>query len=638
MFVAAVIVILSVFLWIYASNILKPSKKHGTSVYNFSSFIDDTDSGSPCSNNDDQVEASPSDRYSPLYNDPGRQLLILYGTEYGFSEEVARTLFDRQVHMLEQVREDQYPDLQPRLLNAAHHQYLRLDEEQLVLVIISTSGDGVPPSSAVAWYSSFMSCPDSLAHLRFSVLALGDSNYPHFCRAGRTVCDRFLKRGARPLVSKMEVDAEDWTVINSWMNAVSSAITSDDFSLEERLDYLSPLITHCTTEDGFSRLKPFMATLKVKKQLTECSEMGDKETIHCEFNIEGSSLCYTSGDAVGIYPTNRPEDVDMVLSVSGLNGDSICTVPASAYHPHPENEISLRQCLLKYYDLKNIRVSLLETLLKFSVDEVKTRLQVLLKDGTSRSNKKLMDYLEGVELADVLEDFPVKMATGDLLRNLRPLQPRYYSISSSPVVDPSNVCVTAAVVRYSSRGRARVGVTTTFLQDRLRVGDVCPVFLSPNPDFRLPKDPSRDIIMVGPGTGIAPFRAFIQERVATNASGKNLLYFGCRHKEQDFLYRNELETLVDSGQLVLRTAFSRDQEQKEYVQHLIGQDGHMIWEMLEGGAHVYVCGDARSMAPDVHRALATLIQTRGQMTEREAMKYIQCLEEEHRYQKDVWVT
>ncbi|XP_030846857.1 NADPH oxidoreductase A-like [Strongylocentrotus purpuratus] len=636
MFVAVSVVILSIILWIYVSNVLKPSSKYGSNVNSFDRYIDDSNP----SQQEDDLSASNTnkERHHPHYTEPGKQILIFFGTEYGFSEEVANILFEKLTKIAAATDDEELCQLQPRLLNAKHWKHLRLDEEQLILIIISTSGDGVPPSSAMAWYKSFMSSEMDLSHLRYSVLALGDTNYPHFCRAGQKVYERFCDLGACPLVPRADVDMEDWTVINNWMDDVQDYIVNNNINLDDRMDYLSPLLMLNIEEQGFHRLKPFMATLLVKEALTNCNVPADKETIHCEFSIEGSRLMYEAGDAVGIYPTNRMEDVEWVIQASGLRGEDMCSVPSSAYQPQPASKVTLRESLRKYYDLKNVRVSLLQSMLRHSVGIVKEKLEILLENGTARSNQALMGYLETAEVGDVLEHFPVNLPQTELLANLRPLQPRYYSISSSPVTDPNKICVTVAIIRYSSRGRSRVGVATAFLQDRLHLQDLCPVFISPNPDFRLPQDGTRDIIMIGPGTGIAPFRAFIQERVLLGASGKNLLYFGCRHKGKDFLYQKELEQMVAEGHLKLRTAFSRDEEEKVYVQHLILQDGRMMWNMIQGGAHVYVCGDAKHMAADVHQAMLSAIKTEGCMTEEGALGYIKELEETHRYQKDVWVT
>nr|XP_054749534.1 NADPH oxidoreductase A-like [Lytechinus pictus] len=621
---------LSIILWIYIRNILKPSSKYGLNANNFDKYIDDLKLSQE---EDDIHDCDTNNGRQHPHCAAGKQILVFYGTEYGFSEEVANILFKRLINIAASADDVGLCQLQPRLLNAKDWKHLRLEDEQLILVIISTSGDGVPPSSTMDWYNSFMSTKFDLTHLQYSVLALGDTNYPHFCRAGRTVYERFCELGACPFIPIANVDMEDWTVINDWMDNIQDYLLNNSINLVVKEDYLSPLLMD---EDGFHRLKPFMATLLIKKALTYCDATSDKETIHCEFSIEGSELVYEAGDAVGIYPTNRIEDVQWVLRASGLNGEDTCSVP-SAYQPK-ESNVTLRESLQNYYDLKNIRVSLLQCLLRHADGTVKENLEILMKNGTSRSNQALSGYMEVAEVGDVLEDYPVKLCQEELLANLRPLQPRYYSISSSPILDSNRICVTAAIIRYSNRGRPRVGVATTFLQDRLDLHDLCPVFISPSPDFQLPKDRTKDIIMIGPGTGIAPFRAFIQERVHLGASGMNLLYFGCRHKAKDFLYKKELEKMVVDGHLKLRTAFSRDQEKKVYVQHLIQQDTLMIWNMIQGGAHMYVCGDATHMASDVHEALLTIIKDKGSMSEDDALKYLRTMEENHRYQKDVWVT
>jgi len=232
---------------------------------------------------------------------------------------------------------------------------------------------------------------------------------------------------------------------------------------------------------------------------------------------------------------------------------------------------------------------------------------------------------------------------------LRVLQPRYYSISSSPLASktdpkvheqqPLIASVTAAVLRYRTLGRERTGVTTTFLADRIATNQSCPVFISRNPDFRLPEDGSKPIVMIGPGTGIAPFRAFVQERIITQSQGRNLLYFGCRRREQDYLYRSQLEEWAEQGHLRLRTAFSREQKHKVYVQHLMMEDADLLRELLEGGAHFYVCGDAKRMAGDVHATLLQILVQKGKCANQaDAEDYIRRMELQKRYQRDIWVT
>jgi len=266
-------------------------------------------------------------------------------------------------------------------------------------------------------------------------------------------------------------------------------------------------------------------------------------------------------------------------------------------------------------------------------------LKELLKDGTSKENKVLNDYFYGREVIDVLLEHPsIKLAQSinDFLGTLGQLLPRYYSISSAYIQDPSKVSITIAIVRYQSHNRDRKGVCSTFLSDRTSQGDIIPIFVNDNPDFRMPKDSSLPILMIGPGTGIAPFRAMLQERIITNATGKNILYFGCRLTTQDFLYKEELERLRDENKLVLHTAFSREQKKKVYVQHKLIEASAEVWDLIQSGGHIYVCGDAKYMAVDVHAALIDISMKYGNQGKEEAEKLLANLESVKRYQKDVW--
>lgn len=609
----------------------------------FDAFVDDSPFSESSSKDDNSAAKSKRDKYRRTYDQPGKQILIIYGTEYGFSEELARELFDRvEVHGsdADQTR------MQPRIVNAKNFASVNLLQESCLFVIISTAGDGVPPTDAKDFVTWLTEATLDLSHLQYSVLALGDSNYIHFCQAGKIVDQRLQELGAKCVEKRKDVDAEDEEVVHRWFGAVIKAL--DAMDIEPRFDYLQ-----ISESDDFdasvpSRERPFWSELKVKYNLTRNSVAGDKETIHCEFDVTDSGIKWTSGDALGIYPQNNPADVDAFLKAVQRSGSEMVSLPRWAYHQSQTtgDVLPARDALQHFYDLKYVRPELLKLLQRHaSVDATshsKQTLDDLMSDGVAKTNSRLQHYLSEREVTDVVEQFSdvaQKTNISDLLTQLKALIPRYYSISSSPIIDPSTVCVTAAVVRYQTLGKDRSGLTTTFLQDRLSVGQSCPVFVSRNPTFRLPENPALPTVMIGPGTGLAPFRAFIQERIGLEATGLNLLYFGCRQKSQDFLYSDELETWVKKGKLELRAAFSRDQPHKIYVQDLIREDRVKIWDLLSSGAHIYVCGDARHMAHDVHSALVDVLTTTGGMTGiGEAERFLGLLEEKCRYQKDTWVT
>lgn len=568
-----------------------------------------------------------------VYTVPGRQVLILYGTAYGFAEVLGKKLYTRI-----KKESEASLNLQPRLVNMKEFEgFIDLTQETTVFVIVSTAGDGVPPSDSRDFFEFLSGNKMDLSHVQYALLALGDTAYPHFCRAGKTLDQRFVELGANTVTPRVDCDREDWGLIDSWMNTLLTSLSSYHAlsSQPERMDYLSSRAP-AKSASAFSRTNPFQAEVTVKYCLTALGRPDDKEIIHMEFDLADSGLTYTAGDAVGIVPQNNPPEVDALLKSWGRTGKERIFSPV---------ECSLRETLLSSFDLKQVKTSLLDCLSKeCSPSAIESaKLQAILAAGDSKANKPLQDYLHHREVIDVLNDFP-KSARNLTIRNmlvhLRNLQPRYYSISSTPVLQPKVCSVTAAVVRYSLHGSARTGVCTTFLSDRTEVRATVPVFISSNPDFRLPADPATPIIMVGPGTGLAPFRAFVQERVARGATGRNTLYFGCRHRERDFTYREELEKLASEGKLNLRLAFSRDQKEKVYVQNLVEQDGEAIVADLLAGGHVYICGDGSAMAVDVTRALENVLLNHmpGIKTIGAAQEFIKKLETEGRFEKDVWIT
>ncbi|XP_048746472.2 NADPH oxidoreductase A-like [Ostrea edulis] len=573
-------------------------------------------------------------RYRRDYTVDGRQILVLYGTEYGFSEEVARKLFDRLSAESTQ-RETLW---QPRLLNVKHYSHIRWSEEQLCLLLISTSGDGVPPTDAQPFYEMMMnsSC-EKISHLQYAVLAMGDSNYPQFCKTGMSLDERFCELSAVRILDCQTVDMEDWTVVSDWIDRVLRLV--DDIDLKVKTDYLS--VNSLGESEGHSRTNPFLSTLVVKKPLTIVESNEDKVTLHCEFDITGSGLTWTSGDALGIYPQNNPGYVQLILQTLGFSGQERVDLPdQNLPGHHGGGAITSGDMLLKYLDIKRVTSDCLRLFMDHvSCPKQREKIEKLIH---SEHTSELREYLSQRELSDIVEEFEIRhLPVEKFLSHLKPLQPRYYSVSSSPQIDSNTVCVMAAVVRYTLLDQCREGVTTCYIHDRLQQGDQCPVFISRNPDFRLLSNIQTPLILIGPGTGIAPFRAFLQERALLKEEdrGQTYIYFGCRHRDKDFLYREELEKWNEAAVLQLRTAFSRDQKEKIYVQDLLLEDGILIWNLVnKENAAVYVCGDAKYMAHDVHKVLLKIIADQGQRTPEDALLYLKSMETEGRYQKDVWVT
>ena len=373
----------------------------------------------------------------------------------------------------------------------------------------------------------------------------------------------------------------------------------------------------------YSRKNPFPAKLGTNRKLTAPGSA--KDTRHFEVDISGSDLAYEVGDSLGVFPTNNPALVEELLSVLGLGGDEPVVDPNG-------QPVTLREALSRSYVITEMDKKLLAAIAEKDPSAAK-----FLPMVTPEGKADLDAYLHGREVIDALLEYPAaKFTAEEFVKVLRKLQPRLYSIASSPKAHPTAVHLTVASVRYESNGRKREGVCSTFLADRAEASPV-PVFVHSAKHFRVPEDPATSVIMVGPGTGIAPFRAFLQERKAAGATGKNWLFFGDQKAATDFLYREELEAYQQEGILhQLAVAFSRDQAEKIYVQHRMLEQAEELYAWLEQGAYFYVCGDASRMAKDVDSALHQVVEKAGGKSPEEAAAYVDELKKSKRYRKDVY--
>lgn len=377
-------------------------------------------------------------------------------------------------------------------------------------------------------------------------------------------------------------------------------------------------------ESGYSRLNPFPARLLQCRALNAIGSSKDTRLI--AFDLKGSGLAYLPGDALGVWPENCPNNVDWVLEALDAAGDEKV--------PGPDGSLMMiREALLKHYSITRPAPALVELMIASTSDPgAKDSLAKMIADDGP-------GIPDGYEVLDLLKQYPsARPALEEFATSLPPIQPRLYSISSSLKAHPDEVHLTVGVVRYlSCRGRQCKGVASTYLAERIRPGQKVRIFIQPSHGFRLPASPRTPMIMVGPGTGIAPFRAFLQERKATGAAGQNWLFFGDQTSEHDFLYREELDAYQRDGVLHrLTTAFSRDQERKVYVQHRMKENGAELWSWLQQGAHFYVCGDAKRMAADVDQALKEIVAGHGRMTPEQAKAYVLELSKSGRYQRDVY--
>jgi sulfite reductase (NADPH) flavoprotein alpha-component len=542
-----------------------------------------------------------------------KTLTILFATQTGNSENLAKRL----------AREAGKRGFAPTVHELAQYPTRQLASESRLLVICSTYGDGEPPDNAKAFleFISSSQAPE-LAQTRFSVCALGDSNYPKFCSFGKALDARFLALGATRIHARMDCDVDYEENFANWMTAALTALSEVDGTGPVSKTEIAPVETEKAAFSTFHRKNPFPAALVTNLRLN--GPGSQKETRHFEFSLQGSGLTYEAGDALGVFPTNCPVLVAELLGALGCSGEESVESPG-------DQSIPFREALLRHYEITRIPLSLLQTV------AARANNAELSHIAGPTANGELTRFLWGRDIVDLLRAHPsVRFSPNDFVTLLKKISPRLYSISSSAKAHPDQVHLTVNVLRYESLGRERKGVCSAFLAERASDLTV-PIFIHSNKNFRLPTNPETPVIMVGPGTGIAPFRAFLHERRAVGAKGKNWLFFGEQRVASDFMYREELEAMQRDGLLTrLDTAFSRDQTGKIYVQQRMREHAAEIFAWLESGAHFYVCGDASRMAKDVDAALHEIIQTAGQCTTDQAIEYVNRLKTEKRYQRDVY--
>jgi sulfite reductase (NADPH) flavoprotein alpha-component len=493
-------------------------------------------------------------------------------------------------------------------------------------VVASTHGEGDPPDPAMRFADVLKAASGTpLAGVRFAVLALGDSNYARFCGFGRWLDERFGELGGERMFERIDCDVEVDEPFAAFRETVLARLAEADGS--GAVPAVPALAVSDDDEDEdtgaqWTRNRPFAARLLDAAVLNKPGS--DKETRHVALSLAGSDIAYEPGDALGVVPTNDPASVDAVLAASDLSGDAPVTIAGAT--------MDLRTALTGRLSIGKLSQA---TLIKFQAKAESADLVRLVEPDNVEEREA---WLWGREFIDLLTGFPgVVTSADDLVSMLPKLAPRLYSIASSQRAHPDAVHLTIGVVRYEAWGRARGGIASTEIADRMPVGAEVPVYLHPNTRFRLPIDPNRSVIMIGPGTGIAPFRAFLQERRETGAKGRNWLFFGDRRAACDYLYREELRAFGKDGVLTrIDTAFSRDQIDKVYVQHLMLEAGAEIWRWIEDGAHVYVCGDSSRMARDVDDALLTIVSEHGRMSPAKARLELQQLAADRRYCRDVY--
>lgn len=537
-----------------------------------------------------------------------RVVTILYGTQTGNAESVAHDAATiAKTH-----------GLKPVIKSMDEIEAEQLASLEYLLIITSTYGEGEMPDNAqMLWDAVSADNAARLTGMKYSVLALGDTSYDLFCQAGKEWDRRLAELGATRIYDRTDCDVDFEEPAKTWLTAVLPQIAGGA-STSAIID-----TTEAAAEKPYyHRKNPFPGKLLVNRIVTDPSS--SKETRHYEISIAGSGLSYEAGDALCVIPTNCPELVAGILKAIGCQGDE--------EEPVNGELMPLEYALSTHFEIKTPGKELVEEIAKRSGDQ---ELNGILASG---GKEELARYLWGRDTLDLLLQFPnCEFSAAEFIRLLKPLQHRAYSISSSGKVHPETVHLTVASVRYESHGRQHKGVCSTFLADRVDDSVSVPCFFTPNKVFRVPEDDSLPMIMVGPGTGIAPFRAFLQERQYRGAAGKNWLFFGDRNAATDFMYREELEAMQQNGLLTrLDLAFSRDQEAKIYVQDRMLENGAELFSWLEQGGYFFVCGDAYRMAKDVDKALHEVIAAHGKFSEQQAVDYVNQLKKDKRYVRDVY--
>jgi sulfite reductase (NADPH) flavoprotein alpha-component len=545
---------------------------------------------------------------------PAQTLTIWYGTETGNSRGVAQRLAESARERGWQVDLAGLDEIQPR----------RIAKTQVLVLVVATHGEGDPPETAEAFHKFiFSDRAPSLDELKYAVFALGDSSYPDFCQTGRELDERLAELGASRLLDRVDCDVDFETQEDPWRERVIDIVRPlvEPRSSEPRLQVVGnqvPAAASAVTH-RHDRRNPFAAELLEVSPLTIAPS--NKRVAHVELSLEASGLVWQPGDSLGLWPHNDPALVERIIEATGANGDA--TVE------HDGGAVKLSEYLTRHAELTQV---------------VRPFVSAWAELAGASELAALLDDREGFaawsrvrQVIDVIEAFPTRVDGKDLAGSLRRIAPRLYSIASSSLTAADEIALTVKLEQSGADASRRLGVASGQLLERARPGDTLPIYIEANERFRLPADPDAPVIMIGPGTGVAPFRAFVEHRQAQGAKGPSWLFFGEQYRRTDFLYQLEWQRHLRAGSLSrLSVAFSRDQADKIYVQHRLREQGREVYDWLEAGAHVYVCGSGQGMAADVHGALADIVAEFGGKTPEQTEQYLAALKSENRYQKDVY--
>lgn len=548
---------------------------------------------------------------SQVDSGPTKFLTILYGSQTGNAKSVAQE-YKAKLDAL---------NVPAKIASMADYKQKQLKTESHVVVIVSTHGEGEAPDDAVALHS-FLAGKKApkLNDLNFAVLGLGDTSYEFFCQTAKDFDKRLQDLGATRITDRVDCDVDYDADVTAWFETVTHQI-KDQLSAKSA-QTIAPSLdmgSSSAAASQYTKKSPYTATLLESQKVTGRDSV--KDIRHIEISLEDSGIQYRPGDALGVWFKNDSNLVDDLITILGLDGDASIEWSNEAY--------SFNDVLVNKLELTQSYPTFVG---KYAEYANNVELNALLDDKSV-----LREFLAQRQIIDIVRQFPAKVTAQEFVDTLRGMTPRLYSIASSQAEVEDEVHLTVALVEYDAHGHAHQGGASSFLSNRLDEGGEVDVFVESNDNFRLPDDGNTPVIMVGPGTGIAPFRAFMQQREAEEASGENWLFFGNPNYTQDFLYQTEWQRFVKDGVVnKVSLAFSRDQEEKVYVQHRMLEQGEELYRWLEQGAHFYVCGDANHMAKDVQDALVQIVIEHGGKSEEQAEQYISDLRRAKRYQKDVY--
>ncbi len=540
---------------------------------------------------------------------PAGKLTIIFASQTGNAKGVAESL--------EQEAKAQGIDV--ALFDASDYKGKNLAKETHVIIVASTNGEGEAPDNAIELHEFLQSKKaPKLPNLKYGVIGLGDSSYEFFCQTGKDFDTYLSKLGATPFIDRVDCDVDYEAPASEWKAKVLDKV-KDDLAAGPQAEVVQLPVGQASGHSQYNKQNPYTATLLTSQKIT--GRDSGKDVRHVEIDLEGSGLTYQPGDALGVWFDNSSELANAILGKVGLSGVESVDVDGES--------ISIHSALVSKFE---ITASNPQLVTKFAELSGSKKLQKLVED-----KDKLREYATNTQVVDVLAEKKTKLSAEELIGLLRRLTPRLYSIASSQSEVDEEVHLTVGLVEYDKDDEKRFGGASSFLTQRLEEGGEVKVFVENNNNFKLPQDDNTPIIMVGPGTGIAPFRSFIQERDNRDAEGKNWLFFGDRTFTQDFLYQVEWQKYLKSGLLSrLDVAFSRDQVEKVYVQHRILENAAQVWQWIQEGAYIYVCGDATRMAKDVHDALVIVAEQEGKMPRDDAEQFINDLRKAKRYQRDVY--